>query len=128
MGATTDQEWEDIKEALVRGGLRETIDRILLTRIHTPEVSAANRKMLSDVYGGGVERFVLTTMDQYFAGHLGRNLIVEGVEVKGLLYTLRHNDDGTVRVMVGDNVSKDVGRTFPSVREAWDAVKDFTAL
>lgn len=28
----TDSEWQAVQEALVKGGLRETIDRILLSR------------------------------------------------------------------------------------------------
>ena len=46
MAATTEQEWEAIQEALVKGGLRETIDHILLTR---QEASSQARDYIREI-------------------------------------------------------------------------------
>lgn len=127
MSKTTDAEWEAIQEALVKGGLRETIDRILLTRQDVPTISDENRQMLADAFAGSGGRFTLTIVDNYFTGHMDRELVIEGKEVNGVLYALFHIG-GKVEVMVGEQVRSARGVVFDTVAEAWADVERLTAL
>ena len=124
MAATTEQEWETIQEALVKGGLRETIDRILLTRQDTPTISETNRRMLVEAFRG--PRFIITTIDNYFTGHCDSELVVEGKEVDGTLYSIFHIEKRYV-VMVGDQVITKNGITFGNLTYAWNYVQRLTA-
>lgn len=127
MAATTEQEWEAILEALVKGGLRETIDHILLTRQDTPTISEANRRMLAEAFRGMNPRFIITTIDNYFTGHCDSKLVVEGKEVDGTLYSIVHNEKRYV-VMVGDQVITGRGIAFGNLTDAWGDVERLTAL
>lgn len=126
MAATTEQEWEAIQEALVKGGLRETIDDIITARETPPEISRENRLMLAEAFRGWEGRFTLTTGDHYFAGFLDDELVVEGVEYNGVLHTIVHRGDH-VEIMIGDEIRRGRGVHFKSVGEAWECVKEITA-
>lgn len=126
MAATTEQEWEAIQEALVKGGLRETIDHILLTRQDTPTVSEANRRMLAEVFRGMTPRFTITVIDNYFTGHCDSELVVEGKEVDGTLYSIFHIEKQYV-VAVGDQVITRSGIAFGNLAYAWNYVEEITA-
>lgn len=127
MAATTEQEWEAIQEALVKGGLRETIDHILLTRQDTLTISEANRRMLAEAFRERSPRFTITAIDNYFTGHCDSELVVEGEEVDGTLYSILHIGKRYV-VMVGDQVTTKSGITFGNLTSAWNYVQRLTAL
>lgn len=125
MSKTTDAEWEVIQEALVKGGLRETIDRILLTREDTPGISEANRLMVAEAFAGN--HFVITSIDNYLTVHDDHGLILEGKEVDGTLYVIFHVVGG-VEVMVGDQIKAGWGVRHATVAEAWDHIARLTSL
>lgn len=128
MAATTEQEWQSIQEALIKGGLRETIDHILLTRQEASGVSEFNRQMLAQAFWPLDGRFVLTAVDHYFAGRHNGHLLVEGVEADSVLYTIHHFSSGTVSVYIGDQiVTRTDGVSFENVGQAWDYIREITA-
>jgi len=126
MAATTDQEWWTVQEALVKGGLRFVIDDIITARETPPGISRDNRLMLAEAFRGK-GRFTLTTGDHYFAGFYDGELVIEGKEEDGTLYSIFHVA-GKYEVMVGDQITAGRGIPFDNLTDAWDDIKKLTAL
>lgn len=122
MKPVTNEEWDIIVGALVHGGLRETIDDIIQTRLPSEEVSEENRRLLASAFvkqGEDGGRFRLATCEKRFTGWYEDEIVVEGVEIDGTLYTIFHIGDW-VELFVGDTVLGDEpGRRFNSARDAW---------
>lgn len=139
MSVITDEEWAAIEGALVRGGLRETIDRIVL--LHEAEVrggpepvqiSDKNRAILYRAYDDGDGNNITlehTDDSPWFSGTYEGFEVMLGLEHNGVLYSLVHlSGGGLVSVIVGEGiVNNEVGVTFPSITTAKAYVKGLTS-
>jgi len=128
MTPMTEEEWQRVQEALVRGGLRAVIDDILMSR---PHLSEENRRIIEKAYddgdGNGIA-LVLTDDPQWFAGMYEGSEVMQGTEHNGLLYSIVHaSGGGLVSVIVGNGlITNEVGVAFDSVNAAKAHVKDLT--
>jgi len=129
MTPMTDEEWQRVTDALVRGGLRDVIDSLLTTR---PFLSEENRKIIDRAYddgdGHGIT-LVPTDDPPWFAGMYEDSEVMLGMEHRGILYSIVHGSGGGVSsVIVGEGlVENEIGVAFYSVNAAKAHVKDLTA-
>jgi len=129
MKPLTEEEWQRIQEALVRGGLRDVIDDMLAGR---PHLSEYNRKIIEQAYDDGMGStisLVLTDDPPWFAGMWEDQELMLGMEHRGRLYSIVHaSGGGLVSVVIGDGlITNEMGATFDGVNAAKAHVKDLTA-
>lgn len=127
----TNDEWESVLDALVRGGLRECIDEIIASRGFVP-ISMENRRIIEEAYDDGNDNTVdltLTDDPPWFAGMWDEHEVMLGVEHGGVLYSVVHaSGGGLVSVIEGRGLlDNEVGVVFRSVGEAKAYVKGLTA-
>lgn len=139
MSVITDEEWGAVEAALVRGGLRQTIDRIVLAHEAKarggPEpvlISEKNRAMLYRAYDDGDGNSITlehTDDPPWFSGTYEDFEVMLGMEHEGTLYSLVHaSGGGLVSVVVGEGiVNNEVGVVFRGVAEAKAYVKGLCA-
>lgn len=129
MKPVTNEEWDIIVGALVHGGLRETIDDIITSREAFSEVSETNREMLVKVFTTPHLGFTLATAGKYFSGCNTEGVVVDGVEVDGVLHAIYHNRyNGKFEVLVGDQIETGYGdAVFDTLDEAWAHVEKFSS-
>jgi hypothetical protein len=130
----TDEDWDNVQEALVRGGLRACLDNILRAHRHPCHVivSDRNRRIIEQAYddgGGGGITLVPTNDCPWFAGMYGDSEQMLGREHDGTLFSITHlSGGGLVAVIVGDGIAvNDPGVVFRNVAEAKAYVKGLTA-
>lgn len=135
MATLTDREWNRVQEALVRGGLRETIEDIVSSR--SPEVpqvmlSDWNRRIIERAYDdgdGNIINLVPTDDPPWFAGMWEDQEVMLGMEHNGTLYSVVHaSGGGLVSVIVGRGlIENEMGIAFHGVEIAKAYVKGLTA-
>jgi hypothetical protein len=131
----TDEEWKDVQEALVIGGLRACIDEIISRRFRQPcsvSVSDRNRRIIEQAYddGDGHGITLVPTEDcPWFAGMYEDQEVMRGVEHNGTLYSVTSlSGGGLVSVIVGRGlVENEIGMVFPGTAEAKAYVEGLTA-
>jgi hypothetical protein len=133
----TEEEWKDVQEALVVGGLRERIDGIIAARFHdkTPPpvaLSAKNRKIIERAYDDGEGHgitLVPTEDPPWFAGVYEDSELMLGLEHDGLLYSIVYaSGGGLMSVITGSGLlNNEMGIAFHGVAEAKAYVQGLTA-
>lgn len=129
MTQITDEEWERIQEALVKGGLRDVIEDIVSLR---PSLRAENLRLINVAYDDGDGRSVTlarTDDPPWFAGMYGDHEAMLGAEINGVLYSIIHlSGGGLVSVIIGEGlVENEAGEVFHNVGEAKAYVKGLTS-
>lgn len=136
MTSMTDEEWKDVQEALVAGGLRECLNSIFARRFQqnrgTLILYDDNRKIIEEAYDdgdGNTLTFVPTDDPPWFAGVYEGQELMLGMEHDGTLYSIVHaSGGGLVSVVVGRGLlDNEVGAAFRSIGEAKAYVKGLTA-
>lgn len=139
MNIVTDEEWAEVDAALVKGGLRQVIERIVIA--HENEVrgepvpvriSEKNRAVVYRAYDDGDGNTVtLEPTDDYpwFRGVYEGSEVMLGCEDGATLYSIVYaSGGGLVSVIVGEGLTdNDAGITFHSVSEAKAYVKGITS-
>ena len=139
MNIVTDEEWAEVDAALVKGGLRHVIERIVIA--HENEVrgepvpvriSEKNRAVVYRAYddGGGSSVTLARTDDPpWFAGMYEDHEAMLGAEINGVLYSIVHlSGGGLVSVIIGEGlVNNEAGEVFRNVGEAKAYVKGLTS-
>jgi hypothetical protein len=124
----TDEEWKDVQEALVIGGLRACIDGILARRFCDVSISEENRQIIEKAYDHGI---TLVTTDDYpwFAGMYENYEVMLGLEHNGTLYSIITLSSGDlVAVIEGRGLlDNEMGVAFHGFVEAKAYVKGLTA-
>lgn len=130
----TETEWRGLQATLVHGGLREYVDRLLLSRVEAldcPPISDANRALLYQAYddGDGNTVTIHTGKTGYYEGWWDGEMLMEGVEIDGVAYNIcPESSGGLVTVFKGDAiVENQIGVTFRSTAEAKAYIKGLTS-
>jgi hypothetical protein len=129
MTPMTEEEWQRVQEALVKGGLRECVDSLLARR---PYLSIGNRKIIEQAYDDGDGnniRLVVTDRFPWFLGMWEDSVVYRGLECRGTLYSIvMLNGDDRCTVIIGDGlVTNEIGVAFQSVDAATAYVEGITA-
>lgn len=129
MTPITDPEWQRVQESLCKGGLRDCIDSILVSR---ELLGRENRRIIENAYddgeGGGIT-LVPTDDPPWFAGVYEDSELCLGLEHNGTLYMIVYaSGGGLVSVLVGRAIlDNEMGIAFHGVDEAKAYVKGLTA-
>lgn len=135
MTSMTDEEWKDVQEALVVGGLRECIDNIISRRFQDSPppvlISDENRKIITKAYDDGEGHgitLVPTDDPPWFAGVYEDSELMLGLEHNGTLYSVVYaSGGGLVSVITGRGLlDNEMGIAFHGVGEAKAYVKGLT--
>lgn len=135
MSVMTEEEWARVQATLVRGGLRQEIDRILIHRVNEVRgnlpsftISDANRSLIFRAYddgdGGNVTLKGAETegwfIGVYDTGGPDECEVMEGAQIDGVLYCIcPQSGGGLVSVVVGEELIENVvGPTFHTQAEA----------
>lgn len=129
MTQMTDDEWERVQEALLKGGLRECINNLLTSRV---PLNIENRRLIEQAYDDGDGNGISLTMTgdpPWFAGMYEDQEVMLGLEHNGTLFSVVHASGGaTVSVVVGYGlIRNEIGVVFPDVVGAKEYVKGLTA-
>lgn len=139
MSEMTEEEWVEVQEALVRGGIRECINSIIHRRAGFDEpdemiirINNVNRMLLYRAYddgSGGTVVIVPSQVNGYFEGHYDGEYVMEGTEVNGTLFCIcPQSGGGTVSVLVATEiVDNAAGTPFDSIPEARAYIRGLTA-
>lgn len=135
MTSMTDEEWKDVQEALVVGGLQDCINNILASRFLDPcpvLLNDANRRIIEQAYDdgdGNTVTLVPTNDCPWFAGVYDGFEVMQGMEHNGTLYAVVSlSGGGPMSVIVGRGlIDNEIGVAFPGVVEAKAYVKGLTA-
>jgi hypothetical protein len=125
----TEEEWQRVMEALVKGGLRECIDDLLASR---PYVSEKNRHIIDQAYddGEGHSVTLVPTDDHpWFAGMYDGQEVYLGMEHRGRLYSVVSLSGGGLSAVIeGDGlITNEIGMAFQNIDAAKEYVEGLTA-
>lgn len=139
MSIVTDEEWAEVDAALVKGGLRQVIERIVIAHENEVrgepaqvQISEKNRALVYRAYddGDGNTVTIESTDDPpWFRGVYDGSEVMLGCEYGTTLYSLVYaSGGGLVSAIVGEGlVNNEVGVVFHSVPEAKAYVKGLTS-
>lgn len=135
MNVISDEEWAEVSAALVRGGLRQVIERIVIAHENDVrgepaqvQIGEKNRAIVYRAYDDGDGHTVTlepTDDHPWFRGVYDGSEVMLGCEYGTTLYSIVYaSGGGLVSVIVGEGlVDNDAGTTFHSVPEAKAYVK-----
>ncbi len=129
MTPMTEEEWQRVTEALVKGGLRECINDLLARR---PYLSIGNRKIIEQAYDDGDGNLLDLVMSDDFPWFLGlwdNSVVYRGLEHRGILYSVVMLNGGDLcTVIIGDGlITNEIGVAFDNVAAAKAYVEGITA-
>lgn len=136
MSKITDEEWTEVVDSLVRGGLRDTIDALIRERVSgNPLPTWMNLNNLLLLYrayddgDGNTVKIRKSSTEGYFEGEYDGEYVMEGTVIDGVLYSIcPQSSGGTVAVLVGDELIKNfMGVPFPTIPEARSYIQGLAA-
>lgn len=135
MTPMTEAEWESVRTALVRGGLRECIDNLLEARsqdVSSPPlvwINDENRLLIYRCYDEGSGNTIVLEPETsgYFTVCSNEYEVMTGTEIDGVLYSICSCPGGCVCVLVGEELSGDGdGVVFNTQAEAKAYIRGLT--
>ena len=135
MTRLTEQEWLGVQATLVKGGLYEYINELLVSRSNPQdciEISDQNRRIIYDAYDDGDGNSVVLTHtldDGYFVGMYDGEEVLQGIEIDGVLYTLYRGGgpNGPIGLLIGCELTDNaVGEWFSTIPEAKAYIRGLT--